>query len=135
MKRWYSLGLIIGICLLTGCQNNIKDGMVYMEEKQYEKAILSFEKDIADETHLKEAYRGVGMASYELGEYEEAIEAFASALEHGAKKTANLYHLMGVSYYEMKQYEKALECYEKVLAMADCTDELRQGVRFNEIAI
>ncbi len=135
MRRWYSLVLAMSVCLLTACQSNLKDGTVYLEDKQYEKAIVCFEEEIADEKNQKEAYRGIGIARYELGEYEAAITAFESALSHGAKETANLYHLMAESYYGLQQYDKALEFYGKVLSMEDCTDELRQGVRFNEIAI
>ena len=47
-----------------------------MEEEKYEAAIECFEKDIAEKKNLGEAYRGMGIAQYELEDYEAAIDSF-----------------------------------------------------------
>ena len=77
----------------------------------------------------------MGIAQYELEDYEEAIDSFENALKNEAEKTATIYSLMGASSLRLKEYESALDFYAKALKMEDCTEELKQEILFNEIAI
>lgn len=135
MKRSALAILLILTCLMAGCASHIEDGTEYLKKEQYEKAIACFEKDIEKDKNLDEAYRGIGIAQYELESYPEALEAFEKAIEHETKETATLYGLIAACHMYAEDYEAALEAYGKVLEMKDCTDEMRQEARFNEIAI
>ena len=106
-----------------------------MEEENFEAAAECFEKDIAKEKNLGEAYRGLGIARYELGDYEASIDSFEKALENKAKETTRIYSLMAAGFMQMEEYESALEYYSKALEMKDCGPEMRQEILFNEIAI
>ena len=121
--------------LLVGCANYMKDGLELLQAGNYEEAIISFQTEIAEEKNLDEAYRGVGIAYFELEDYSAAAEAFEKALANEAEETASIYQLLGVSYLQLDEYDKALENYGKALNMEDCTEEMRQEVLFNEIAI
>ena len=135
MRKFRIAALLLASCLLVGCQSNLKYGVSSMKAEQYDKAIGYFQEEVEHGRNLGEAYRGIGIASYEKEAYQEAVEAFEAALENEAKPTAALYNLMANSYYHLENYEKALEYYAKVLEMEDCGAELAQSVKFNEIAI
>lgn len=121
--------------LLIGCTNNIKVGIEYLEEENYEAAADSFAKDIADKKNLEEAYRGLGIAKYEVGDFEAAVSALESALKHETEETATIFNMIAASYLQMDSYEEALKYYEKALQMEDCTEEMKQEILFNQIAI
>lgn len=131
--RWILL-LAISIMLL-GCASNIKTGITYLEEENYEEAIACFEKEITEKKNLGEAYRGLGIAKYELGEYEAAVDAFKNALENKTEATATIYSLMAASYLQMEDYESALDYYNDALEMKDCKEEMKKEILYNEIAI
>ena len=133
-KRILSL-LIVMVCLFTGCASNIKDGVALLEEEKYEEAIACFEKDIAKEKNLGEAYRGIAIAQYELGDYYAALDSFANALANEEEATATIYSLMAASCLKVEEYWLALGCYEDALEMDDCTEEMKQEILYNEIAI
>lgn len=135
MKKFRLAVLILMTGLLAGCANHMKDGLAYLQEEKYEEAITCFQNEIAEEKNLEEAYRGVGIACFELGDYEAAIEAFENALANEAEETASIYQMLGVSYLQLDEYEKSLENYKKALEMEDCTAEMCQEILFNEIAI
>ena len=127
------LGLLAAVLLMTGCSSNIKDGVSYLEEGNYDKAITAFQFAINEEKNIGEANRGMALAYYELGNYEEAVECFKSALENESEETASLYHLMGSSYMQLEDYENAITYFEKALLFEDCTDEMRKEMMYNKV--
>lgn len=135
MKKIKLVLFILAAGLLVGCSNYMKDGLELLQSGKYEDAIVSFQNEIAEEKNLDEAHRGMGIAYFELKDYSAAAEAFENALANEAKETASIYQMLGVSYLQLDQYEKALENYKKALEMEDCTEEMRQEILFNEIAI
>ena len=135
MKRIRWIIIFVAACMFIGCSSNIKDGIAYLEEENYQEAISCFETDIAEKKNLGDAYRGMGIAQYELERYHEAIDSFENALGNNEQPTATIYTLMATSYLQLEEYESALEYYKKALEMEDCTEELKQEILFNEIAI
>lgn len=135
MKNFRWILLIAIASMLLGCASNIKTGITYLEEENYEEAVACFEKEIAEKKNLGEAYRGLGIAKYELGEYEAAVDAFGNALENKTEATTTIYSLMAASYLQMDDYESALDYYNKALEMKDCKEEMKKEILYNEIAI
>ncbi len=135
MKKFRWVLLLAISSVLLGCASNIKDGIAYLEEEKYEAAIACFEKDIEEEKNLDEAYRGAGIAWYELGDYEKAVDCLEHALENKAEKTATVYSLMAAGCLQLEDYQSALDYYRDALQMKDCTEEMKQEILFNEIAI
>ena len=72
MKRATLLALAVSACLLTGCTNALKDGTGYLEDGNYKEAVTAFQKAVDEGKKTAEAYRGLGMAYYELEDYESA---------------------------------------------------------------
>jgi tetratricopeptide (TPR) repeat protein len=54
-----------------------------------------------------------GVAAYEAGEYQKALEYFAEAVRLGASQAA-LYYDIGVTHYKLKQYDQADEAFRIV---------------------
>lgn len=134
MKRIISI-LLLAACILMGCASNTKDGVAFLEEGKYEEAIVCFEKDLEEEKNLDEAYRGMGIAYFEMENYQSAVEAFENALKNEAKENATIYSFLGAGYMQLDHYEKSLEYYSEALNQEDCTQEMKQEILFNEIAI
>lgn len=127
--------MLIGVFFLTGCTNNVESGIESLEAGNYEEAKESFQKEIEKGRNLDEAYRGLGIACFELEEYEDAIEAFELAVENETEDTAVLYSMMGACYMETGAYEKALDVYTKALSVENITDDIKQEIQYNLIAV
>lgn len=135
MKKWILTVVLAGAFVLTGCADNVKSGVESLEAGNYENAQEAFQKDIEKGKNLDEAYHGLGIACFELEEYEDAIEAFELAAKNKSEETAVLYSMMGACYMEIGEYEKALDVYTKALSMEDIMDELKQEIQYNLIAV
>ena len=135
MKKRMIICTLIMMLFLSGCVGNLKDGVALLEAKDYEAARECFQTDISKERNLKEAYRGLGIACFELEEYEEASVAFEKALEYEEEQGGSICAFLGACYIETKEYEKAAKVYEKALTTAGLSAELTQEVRLNLITV
>ncbi len=134
MKKTFFVMAFV-VLFITGCAGNIKEGVSLLEAKQYEEAKAVFEKDIQKERNLNEAYRGAGIACFEMKEYEQATQYLTLALEHEGEQTPTIYAMLGASYIEMEEYDKALDAYESALAQENITESQKQEIQYNLIAV
>lgn len=126
--------VMIGI-MLSGCGRNASEkGVEYLEEGEYNKAIEQFEKAIDEDKNTGDAYRGIGIAKWEQGDYEGASNAFQNALDHNAKKTGTIYHFIGSCKLKLEQPEEALNYYRLALAQEDNEEEMIREIRINMIS-
>ena len=69
---------------LAGCGQNgdalYKDGVAKLEAGQYEQAAAVFKQGIDENVRLAENYRGLGIASFEQGDYEPAVTMLEQSL-------------------------------------------------------
>ena len=75
-----------------------------------------------------------GLELLESGEYEAARNAFETALENKAEKTATIYNFLGNCEMQMGNAKAALNYYNIGMSLEGCSKELLQEMRFNEIA-
>lgn len=137
MKRYMKILAVLACAgaVLTGCgDKTVEEGVQLLEEQDYQGAADLFQQAVEKDEEDAEAQRGLGIAKWELGDYEGALSAFESALENGGDKTAEIYNLMGNCCMQMEQAKQALNYYRLGLEEEDLSDELRQEMRFNEIA-
>ena len=123
-KRFFPVLLFLAcLLLLTGCGSTLKKGTKALEDGEYEEAITLFTEAAADEDDetAADAYVGLGMAYYELADYESALSAFEQGLSLGAEKTVQLYNLCAVCALQGEDYETALEHIQTALALAETT--------------
>lgn len=133
--RKIMLTMIVSALMLTGCgENPSEEGLLLLQEGKYEDAIAKFQEAIDDEKNMDDAYRGIGIAKWELEDYEGARDAFEEAMDNGAEITATLYNFLGTSEMKLGNYKMALNYYRLGMELEDCTGEMLQEMRFNEIA-
>ena len=75
----------------------------------------------------------MGIAYFEMDEFEKAIDAFGEALDNGAEETATLYNFIGISNMKIENYEEAVSAFEKGMSMEDCSDTMKQEMLFNTV--
>ncbi len=130
MKKRFGL-VAAGLLALTmaGCSTQIEKGTSLLKEEKYEEAAEVFEKASGKSSMEREAYRGLGISYFELGQYDKAASAFETALEKGVKKTPELYNLLGISYMKIGQYDKAAVSFENGSQMDGAGDQLKEKWR------
>lgn len=136
MRRYLVIILAVFMVsgMLTGCGGNpLEEGLALLEEGDYEGSVDKFKEAVEDDKNPGDAYRGIGIAKWELGQYEAARNAFASALENDAEKTATIYNFLGNCEMQLENYRSALNYYNLGIACEDCSDEMLQEMKFNEI--
>ena len=76
--------VLIGI-LLAGCgKREYRDGMESLENGKYEEAIKSLEKAVEKKRSVGDACRGIGIAKWEIEDFEGALEAFEAGIDMGS---------------------------------------------------
>lgn len=143
MKRATLLALAVSACLLTGCTNALKDGTGYLEDGNYKEAVTAFQKAVDEGKKTAEAYRGLGMAYYELEDYESAKDAFEKAISAGGGKNQAIYNFLGICGMKLNDYNYALEQFNQGISLsqnsgtsmedAESFSEVLQEMLFNQI--
>lgn len=127
--------MLLASCMLTGCgDTSLEDGLELLESGDYEASVDKFKEAAEKDKNAGEAYRGIGIAKWELGQYEAARNAFVSALENDAEKTAAIYNFLGNCEMQLGNAKAALNYYNLGTSCEDCSEEMLQEMRFNEIA-
>lgn len=106
----------------------LEKGFQQMQEEDYEGAKDSFQTvieteqtdaeedssktDSQDTAYIAEAYRGLGLVSFELEQYEEVQTYLQKAIELNGEATPILYNLLGISAMKLEAYDSALEAFE-----------------------
>ena len=101
----------------------------------------SARKEKAEKIDVAEAYRGLGMACYELQDYEKARDAFQQVLNHDGKATAVLYNFIGVCSMHLNDPKGALDAFGEGIKLAGDTAgaeetddaEVIREMKFNEV--
>lgn len=131
MKKRIVVLVLCMLVSLTGCGSLVDKGTELLEEEKYEEAQAVFQESIEKDKELSEAYRGLGIAYMEQGEYEKALWAFEKALGEETKETAVLDNLMGVCALKSEQYQKAVNFFEKALDSSELVEELQREIGWN----
>lgn len=136
MKRYLVmlLSVVMASCFLAGCGGkSLEKGLELLEAEDYEGAVSELKEAVEKDQNPGEAYRGIGIAKWELGQYEAARNAFEAALEHDAEKTATIYNFLGNCEMQLGNPQSALNYYNLGIACEDCSKEMLQEMKFNEI--
>ena len=108
------LAAVLGALSFSGCTSEIKlyeQAEKDLEQGSYEYALQEFLASVQNEVNVPESYRGAGIAELRMGNYEQAIEYFTSAL--GCEKVnkslrKDLLEYRASAEYKTGQYESAM---------------------------
>jgi tetratricopeptide (TPR) repeat protein len=101
-----------------------------LKKERYEDAIACFDSSIEKGKDEAEAYRGKGVALYELEKYEEAANALESSLDKGSDPDAQICNLLALSYIGQEKYQESIAWLEKGIADESGSRELKQEMRY-----
>ena len=83
-----------------------------MDEKEKEELLKKIEEDPNNDTY----YYNRGNASYDLNEYENAIESYNKAIELNPNN-ASYYNNRGITFNNLKKYKEAIEDYSEAIKL------------------
>ena len=140
--RKYIPLLLAAAMALTACGNqqkeNYKEAELNLEKGHYEDALEGFQQAVSDDIKLMESWRGEGIALLKLNRYEEAIQAFETALAQekrskGIRRDIWLYK--ATTEYKNGDPEAALTSVQSA-AELDCDEQcyLLMGKLYLELA-
>ena len=131
-----NLILLLLLCfLLVGCQEKKPTVVELLESGAYETAIVRLEAMIDKKENVGEAYRGLGIAYWEVQEYQLARDAFALALEHGEEETGTIFNFLGVCDLRLGNIDIAGQWFAKGLEKEGNPPELIREMEFNQIVV
>ncbi|MGA3287554.1 MAG: tetratricopeptide repeat protein [Bacteroidota bacterium] len=95
-------------------------GRLYLQEKQTDKAVMEFEKEIAllkDDDTKAEVQMNLGSIYFSGGQYEKAAEAYLQVGDFTSDIYSNYYSKVqaAIVYREIKEYEKGLTLVEAMI--------------------
>ncbi len=95
-----------GVCFFNGVK--------YLENSQYQQALVEFENAIRINPNYAKAYNCIGNINHSLNKPQEAINYYKKALQLDPKY-AKAYNNLGGEYFSLAQYEEAIVYVEKSL--------------------
>ncbi len=128
MKDWKKFGaavILASVLMLGGCamggasgQKTVQ-GISSLEDQDYDTALQLFSEALSEKEQSMLAYRGLGLSYMGLARYEEAEQAFLSAIDAADSKmpenTRDLQLYLAAAQYRMQEYEKAADTCTEIL--------------------
>ncbi len=108
--------------------NNL--GLVYKEQKLYEKANELFEKALVADKNYTAVYYNLGDVQYGLGNYEKALEYLDTAMK-GTKDRllhVDILNKIGRTYGAMGRKEQAIDSFQKAIAIYPLSPVFRNNL-------
>lgn len=115
--------LLIGFCFLFECtllaQDLVmaaqftKEGDIAFTEKKYNKAIKLYRQALSFSDSLHAARRGMGAAMEQLGNFQQALNAYLKIIEMSPKFSRAIYYEVGQLYYKMGQKVRAITYFQQ----------------------
>ncbi len=96
--------------------NYVAEGSSFFRQKNYQKALESFEKAEAINPGNPVVNSNIGVCHLYLGNYDSAINYTNKAIAVNPNKADN-YVTLGLSYKEKNLYDKAIENYQKAISL------------------
>ena len=93
-------------------------GLEYYSNQKFDDAKKYYEALILGNGSLPEAHFGKGAASYQLGEFDSALDSFDKSLKSSDKQVkSKAYYNLGNTFYKNNKKEEAIKYYRKALEL------------------
>ncbi len=113
LKRISPIILAASFCLFAAplFGQSEREGMRLFESNKAAEAIAFLEADIEGGNPLPEEYNYLGLAYYQLGNYEKSVAAFKKGTSARGANKRILYFNMGNSLFALQKWQEALDSY------------------------
>ncbi len=111
----------------------VEKGNILLNEGQYAEAITQYNEGLENIEYMADSYLGMGIAYYEMEDYDDAAKCFAYAIQKGLNNSGVIYNMLAISYLKLDEYEKSLENIILALQQEGNSEELQKQLRFNEV--
>lgn len=116
------IGALLASSLLVGCgkdEQYLKKADQYLKKGEYSLALESYNKAIMEDEELQKAYRGAGIASMKMADYEKAEDMLLRALKESdgivGDTELDLSYYLGEVQMCLGKYEEAIKSYTNIL--------------------
>jgi adenylate cyclase len=98
---------------------HVAKGNALRIERRFEDAIAEFERALALDPNLAEAYGSLGFIQYAIGQYQRAIEFFDKAIRLSPQNQQLAFWNTGkgLAYFGLQQYDQAIEWSRRAIAI------------------
>ncbi len=123
MKRLVTVLVLLGLaaCATTGTTNNTKmaqgyydRGINYLQMKDYEHAIVEFQRAIKTDPKSKVSYYALGVVNDMMGKYADAEKFYKEAVDIDSE-FSEAYNALGVVYMKQQKWKDAQKAFQKAL--------------------
>ncbi|UCE12684.1 MAG: tetratricopeptide repeat protein [Candidatus Heimdallarchaeota archaeon] len=112
---------------------NLKKGIELIKQVENSAAISYLKKALESDPQNPEIYRHLGLASFNLGQYEKALSYWTKAVELAPTNHQTLWNLGNLHEME-KRFDKAFEAYQQAATVAEKSSDLKKAKRYKEWA-
>lgn len=131
IKKITLVAAILAGLMLTACGAGsgelTQEGMAAVGEKQYAKALSSFEKAVVQGENLELAYRGQGLAYMGMADYKNAVDSFENALKQAGMFPGDLEYdinfYLATARYKSGDVAGAVETLDAIIALKEDDEE------------
>ncbi len=125
LKLWGVFLLLAVIAISTrehlpatagGTQDLIEEQDLFLANRDYEKALLSYKEAVDKDPMDAQAYFQIGFCDANLGRYQEAIEAFKRAIQI-EPNYPDAYLNLGSVYGRVGRYQEALKAFDQAICI------------------
>jgi adenylate cyclase len=98
---------------------HLAKGQVLRVERRFDDAMTEYERTLALNPTIAEAYGGLGATYSDIGQYQKAIEFFDKAIRLSPQNEALpfFYFGEGLAYFGLQQYDQAIEWARRTIAI------------------
>lgn len=101
------------VCFAQTATGELSKGESLFKENNAKDAVEVLEYEILNGSVSNNTYNFLGLGYYQLGEYENSVNAFKRGIKAQPENKKLLSYNLGNTYYAMKDYEAALDCYSE----------------------
>lgn len=112
--------------------NNVRQGNNLYQEKKYDNALEKYNAAQNEAPDSPEIQFNMADVFYRQGKYNEAIDSYAKALEHGKRFGAKTHYNTGNALFRQGRFQEALDAYKRSLELVPHDLDTKYNIEFTQ---
>lgn len=123
-KFFYVLFLVTFLFSSINAQEDyLKRGNLAAQSNQFEKALSEYKKGLSDAGNNEAVfYYNIGVCHYQLGQTQDAVREFLTAIEKRKGDYQKAWYALGVAYLDLKDFSNAKKAFYQAIAKSNGKD-------------